>query len=103
MARLSRKTRSENTFGPARALPWLMLGQAAVVLRDHWGRVSPEDRSRLAQLLKASKGRPMNLTPRQRDELTGILKRLDVMGLSRDVAPIVARRAAGRRGPLRRG
>lgn len=103
MARLSRKTRSQTTFGAARALPWLMLGQAAVVLRDHWNRVSPDDRARLAHLLKASKGRPMNLTPHQREELTAILKRLDVMGLSRDVAPIVTRRVTGRRGPLRRG
>lgn len=77
--------------GPVR---WALLGQAAIVLRDHWQQVPAHDRARLAELLKASKGRPANLTPKQRDELTAILRRFDVMKLGRDLAPIATRQVA---------
>ncbi|MDO9355869.1 MAG: hypothetical protein Q7T55_19380, partial [Solirubrobacteraceae bacterium] len=84
MARLTRSSRSHSALG-GRALPLMLLGQAAVVLRDHWKRISAADRARLAGLLKASKGRPANLTPQQRTELAAIIKRADIAGLGRDL------------------
>ena len=105
MARLSRHTRSVGRSKPksatARTFHFMLLGQAVVVLRDHWQSIPAADRARLTELVKASKGRPMHLTPQQRTELTAIVKRADIPGLSRDLAPLAARRNM-RRGPLRR-
>lgn len=98
MARLSRLSRTRSP----RVLPWVLLGQAAIVLKDHWQAISSKDRARLAELLKASKGRPLHLTPQQRSELSAILRRADIPGLGRDLAPIASRRALNRRKGLRR-
>lgn len=105
MARLSRHSRSVGRSGSpvtSRTLPFLLLGQAAMILRDHWRSLPASDRERLAQLLKASGGRPMNLTPHQRTELSNIVKRSNITGLARDLSPLASRRVGGRRGPLRR-
>ncbi len=105
MARLSRSSRSvgrtSHKSTTSRAFHFVLLGQAAVVLRDHWQTIPVADRSRLTELLKASRGRPMHLTPQQRNELAAIIKRANFAGLGRDLAPLAARRAV-RRGPLRR-
>lgn len=77
-----------------KTLTLALLGQAAAVLRDHWQQVPAADRARLSELLKASKGRPANLTPHQRQELAAILKRIDVGRLGRDLAPIATRQVA---------
>lgn len=101
MARLTRSSRHRSLS--ARVLPWTVFAQGAMVLRDHWKRISPADRARLTELLKASRGRPMHLTPQQRTELTNIVKRADLPGLGRDLAPIAGRQTGRRRTPLRRG
>lgn len=105
MARLSRHARSvgrPRSAVTSRTLPFLLLGQAAFILRDHWRSLPGADRDRLAQLLKASGGRPMNLTPQQRTELANIVKRSDIPALARDLTPLASRRPSARRGPLRR-
>ena len=79
-----------------KTLPIVLLGQAAVVLRDHWRNIPARDRARLAELLKASKGRPGNLTPQQRTELGTIVKRANISGLGRDLAPLASKRATHR-------
>lgn len=74
-----------------------------MILRDHWRTLPAADRDRLGQLLKASGGRPMNLTPQQRAEIADIVKRANIPALARDLTPLAAtRRVTGRRGPLRR-
>lgn len=103
MARLPRTSRSRPAKAQSRTLPFLLLGQAAIVLREHWRTVPQADRARLAELLKASRGRPANLTPHQRSDLTAIMKRVDMGGLTRDLAPLASRRALGKHGPMRRG
>lgn len=106
MARLSRYSRTvgrSSTRSPAsRTLPFLLLGQAAIILRDHWRNLPAADRDRLAELLKASGGRPMNLTPQQRTELSNIVKRSNIPALARDLTPLASRRATHRRVGLRR-
>lgn len=95
---LLRSSKSRSSLG-GRTIPIVLLGQAAMVLKDHWQRVSAADRARLAELLKASKGRPNNLTPQQRSELSKIVKRADIAGLGRSLAPIATR--TGTRGKRR--
>lgn len=89
---MARKTPAKPSL--AKPVKLALFGQAAIVLRDHWQQIPAADRARLTELLKASKGRPGKLTPRQRDELAAIVKRVDVMAISRDLAPIATRNVA---------
>lgn len=79
-----------------------MIGQAAMVARDHWQKMDAADRQRATELVKQSKLRPSGLTPDQRKELTDIVKRADLKRLGRDLAPVAARRAVGSKGMFRR-
>jgi hypothetical protein len=73
-------------FPLARRLPIVMLVQTALALRDHWNLLDPKERSELARLIKGSKGRPGNLTKKEREELRRIVGKLDVLTLGRRVA-----------------
>lgn len=67
---------------------WL-LAAAEVVLavRNHVAtRLSEKDRARMAELVKASKGRPSNLSDRQRKELKGLLDQVEPRELAKTVA-----------------
>ena len=72
-----------------RALPWAGLLQAAMVLRDRWRTLSAKDRARFTELLRESQGRVGNLSSRQRDELRKLVRKLDLRGAAKDLAPIV--------------
>jgi hypothetical protein len=78
-----------------RALPWAALLQVAIVLRARWQTLSSKDRARLTELLRESQGRLGNLSSRQRDELRKLVRKLDLKGTFRELAPIV--RGGGKR------
>ena len=84
-----------------RAIPWLLLFEAARTVHSHvMDTLSQRDRRRVAEILRASRGNPMHVTPEQRDELKAIASKLDVKRLGRDLVPHVvadARRRARRR------
>lgn len=67
---------------------WL-LAAAEVVLavRNHVNtRLSEKDRQRMVEIVKASKGRPSNLSDRQRKELKGLLNQVQPRELAKTVA-----------------
>ena len=67
---------------------WL-LAAAEVVLavRNHVNtRLSENDRQRMVEIVKASKGRPSNLSDRQRKELKGLLNQVEPRQLAKTVA-----------------
>ncbi len=81
--------------------PWgwaVILFQAALTARRHMQQTSPEDRTRLQQLLKQSGGRPSNLTAVERQELLDTARRLRPGKLLGDLAKTLIRpgRAARR-------
>jgi hypothetical protein len=73
-------------FPLLRRVPVVILAQAAVALRDHWNLLDPKERRELARLVRDSKGRPANLTKRERDELRRLVGKLDVLTLGKRVA-----------------
>ncbi|QEC49696.1 hypothetical protein FSW04_20350 [Baekduia soli] len=77
-----------------KAVPWMMVLEAAVIARDHWGRLEPADRRELARIVKKSQGRPSNVTAAERSELRRIVARLDLFTAGRKLMPF--------RGGLRR-
>jgi hypothetical protein len=67
---------------------WL-LAAAEIVLavRNHvTTRLSEKDRQRMVEIVKASKGRPSNLSDRQRKELKSLLNQVEPRELAKTVA-----------------
>jgi hypothetical protein len=52
------------------------------------GALSAKDRARLARLVRQSRGRPGNLTERERRELLAIVAELDLMGVARELSSL---------------
>jgi hypothetical protein len=70
-----------------KALPWMLLLEAAMIAREHWGFLDPKDRRELSRIVGKSKGRPGNLTPQERRELVRIVKQLDPITAGRRLLP----------------
>jgi hypothetical protein len=71
-----------------RAIPWVLLFDAAMIARDRWGRLTPGERAHLAAILRKSRGRPGNLTPKERADFRRLAEKLDLVGVVREVGPL---------------
>ena len=90
MSRVGKLTR-------VRAIPWLLLFEASRTLHSHvMDTLSPRERKRVAEILRASRGNPMHVTPSQRDELRAIAAKLDLKRVGRDLMPHVVTHARRR-------
>ncbi len=70
-----------------KAVPWMLVLQSAMILREHWGRLDDKDRHELNRIVRKSGGRPNNLTKSERSELVRIVRRLDLMTAGRKLLP----------------
>jgi hypothetical protein len=80
-----------------REIPWAVLLELMVIARDHWDRLTPGERAHLSALVRKSRGRPGNLTSRERADLRRLAAKLDLPALGRSVAPVARRLRGGRR------
>ena len=80
----------------AGAVPWARLVRGGVLISRRWRALSGKERQRLASLLRESRGSAGNLSRRQRLQLRKLVRKLDLKGLGRELAPLV-------RGKSRRG
>jgi len=80
-----------------KAVPWLLLLQAAMMIDRRRRALSREERSRLIQLLHKSRGRPRNLTETEVAELRIMATKLDLVGIGRELTPL-ARSSKGGKG-----
>jgi len=71
-----------------RKIPWLILFEAAMMARERWTRLPAHDRSRLSELARKSRGKPMALTREERAEFRRIASGLDLPGMARDFVPL---------------
>lgn len=55
----------------------LALGEIVVLTRDHVTRLEPHERRRVLELVRIGRGRPSNLTARQRAELQMLVAKAD--------------------------
>ena len=90
MARLTRR------FAP---IGWaLLVVEALMIARRHWGNIQPRSRTRARELLAKSKGRPGNLTQQERRELIRIAREVNLGILARDLTEVASPvRLPGRR------
>jgi hypothetical protein len=77
------------TVSRVKALPWAVLLQAGAVLGKRWRRLSEKDRARLRGLVRDSRGRPGNLSAKDRRELRRLLGKLDVKGGARELLAVL--------------
>ena len=77
---------------PIKGAPWLLVIHCALAARDHWGALEPADRAELARLLRTTRGRPSNLTVREKSELRRLVGKLDLPGLGKDLMPLATKR-----------
>src|SRR4051794_20919706 len=59
------------------AVRLLALGEIALLARDHVGKLEPAERRRLLELVRQGRGRPRNLSERERDELSRLLAKAE--------------------------
>jgi hypothetical protein len=76
------------------------LAQVGVVLARRWRALSNKDRARLTRLARASRGRPGNLSLKERAELRALVRKLELKGIVGELYAITRRRR-GRRGRRR--
>ena len=67
---------------------WLLAaGEVVLAARNHiTGRLTEKERKRMVEIVKASKGRPSNLSDRQRKELKALLGKVEPGELAKTVA-----------------
>jgi hypothetical protein len=70
-----------------RKVPWILVFEAALMLRARWRTLPRDERLRLTELARRSKGNPMALTRAERHEFQEIARHIDLLGLARDLAP----------------
>jgi hypothetical protein len=78
-----------------RKVPWILVFEAAIMLRARWRTLPRDERNRLTELARRSKGNPMHLTAGERREIREIASHIDLFGLARDLVPF-GRRLRGR-------
>jgi hypothetical protein len=71
--------------------PWMLLLQAAMVLRSHWGLLDDVDRRELSRIVKKSHGDPRRITKTERGDLLRIVRRLDLLTAGRKMMPLRGR------------
>jgi enhancing lycopene biosynthesis protein 2 len=67
---------------------WLLAAAEVVVaVRNHLtDRLTPKERKRMVEIVRSSKGRPSNLSDRERRELRGLLGKVEPGELAKTVA-----------------
>ena len=67
---------------------WLLAaGEVVLAIRDHvTGRLSEKERRRMVEIVRSSKGRPSNLSDRERKELQSLLAKVEPRELVKRVA-----------------
>jgi hypothetical protein len=55
----------------------LSIAEVGLIARDHVLRLTPDERRRLLRLIRVARGRPSHLSRRERDELAGLVAKLE--------------------------
>jgi hypothetical protein len=79
-----------------RAIPWFVLMQALVALRDQWSRLPQHDRARLTEIIRDARA-TRSLSPRDREDLARIARSIDKTALGRAVVDARERATRGGR------
>jgi len=79
-----------------KAVPWALLLQGAAAAHRRWRELEEGERRRLGELVRKSRGRPGNLTARERADIRRLVAKLDLPGIGRELLPFGRGRRRGR-------
>jgi hypothetical protein len=65
----------------------MLILEAAMIARSHWGRLDDRDRRELARIVRKSHGLPHHLTANERSELLRLVRLLDPITAGRKLLP----------------
>lgn len=69
---------------------WIVAAlEVALITRRYWRRLDSDERKRLTELARKSRGRPSNLSERERREAADLLEKLDYAEFGGNVAATV--------------
>lgn len=71
-----------------KASPWMLAAEAALAMRQRWKDLEAHEQRRLRELLP----RVHQLTAKEKDELMAIVRRLDMLGVGKEMLPVVGGR-----------
>jgi hypothetical protein len=66
------------------------VAEALAATRRHFAGVDPRVRRRVVELARKSKGRPSNLSSREKEELRRLVGQMDLWQLSKDLAAVAS-------------
>lgn len=98
MRRSKSKTKTKRKALGLKPLSWATVLRGGFVVRRSWKALSQKERARLASLVRESRGRPSNLSSKQRKELSTLTAKLDLERTVRELSALLR----GRRGRCRR-
>lgn len=90
-AKSSAKASDSKLKRTVKVVPWTALLQGTMIIGRRWASLSEKERARFTELVRRSRGRVRNLSAKERLELRKLAYKLDVKGMSRDLAPLVLR------------
>ncbi len=85
--------RAGKWFARGRAVPlmWAFaVAEALAATRRHFASVDPATRRRAVALARKSKGRPSNLSAREKQELRRLVGEMDLWALSKELAAVAS-------------
>lgn len=68
------------------ALPWMrvvLVAQGLVAAKRHYDRLTPKEREDLKRILRESRGRPRNVSPKDRQRLRELVSKMEPGTLAR--------------------
>jgi len=77
------------------ALPWMRLvlvAQALMSTKRHYDKLTPAERADLKRILAESKGRPKNVSQKDRERLRVLVANMEPGSLARDLVGLRRRR-----------
>jgi hypothetical protein len=84
-------------FARLKAIPWALTLRVGLAFARRVTALSAKDRRRLGALVRQSRGRPGNLSERERRELMAIVGELDLLGVVRELSVLSGRGRRRRR------
>jgi hypothetical protein len=90
-------SRTMQRVARVRALPWAILLRGGALVGERWSSLSESERARIKRLVAGSRGRPGNLSAKERAELRKLVRKLDLAHIGRELVPVLRGRR-GRRG-----
>ncbi len=82
--------------------PWMIAAQAAMLARDRWKVLEPQERQELGRLVRKFRGRPSAFTPQERERIKVLVHRLDLKGAGIELLPVPGAKRLARRRTARR-